>query len=208
MRLPAPPGHQAVGRHTPCGRASAAILPYACRRGGCAHAAGDRRSRPASNGGRSHETAPDGGRCPCSTSLRCHARAGEGRGAPGGTVRGPPCRSHAARAVSRQALGAGPSQVSPCPCLSGLARATGLARRTGLAWTSRLGRQALLVWPSVGVPSLLRNDRRRRGARHAHHRGRSRAGPATPVSRPLLVLGGPLRGARVLGLLLTERVKG
>jgi hypothetical protein len=85
---------------------------------------------------------------------------------------------------------------------SRLARRTWLARSTCLAGSSGLERSAVLVWPSMGATAVLRHDLCGCRARHADYRCCRRLRPTSSPSQLVLVLGGSVRGNRVLGLLL------
>src|SRR5262245_32301580 len=79
-----------------------------------------------------------------------------------------------------------------------------MARSRTVAWAGGLDWPALLVRPPMGGATPLRHNHRRCRARYDHHRRCSRLRPGTASSRPVLVLGRPLRRTRVLGLLLLE----
>ena len=86
---------------------------------------------------------------------------------------------------------------------SRLARRTWLARSACLAGSSGLDRSAVLVWPSMGATAVLRHDLCGCRARHADYRCCCWLRPTSSPSRLVLVLGGSVRGNRVLGLLLS-----
>src|SRR5262249_52857240 len=72
-----------------------------------------------------------------------------------------------------------------------------------VSWTALFRPAArVCVRPALGATAVLREVRRRRGARHDHHGGRRRPDPVAPCSGPVLVLGRSLPLSRLLGLLL------